>query len=144
MTDFQNMEKWSLFFLLDQRKYMVRLFFIIVIGTSCFYFLIYLLLYVVFVKVWTILKMGQASQLTTTPRSLWYAGILMRISITTVTTLLTVGTFDYLFLSQWFFCKNVTVIVASMNWELTKTVKVITSPSGGRLQLWYKLCLLNG
>lgn len=108
MTDFQNMEKWSLFFLLDQRKYTVRLFcfenmwkyFFIVelkeVKTShiCFCLLVYLLLFVVpsLNKVWTILKMVQASQLTTTLRSLLFAGILMRTSITTVTTLQTVRT----------------------------------------------------
>lgn len=58
--------------------------------------LVYLLLYVMLpLKVWTISKMGPASQLTTTPRSLSFAGIPMRTSIRTVTTLLMVRILDF-------------------------------------------------
>lgn len=110
------MEKWSLFFLLDQRKYMVRPFFLHLFLKICentfsiwsqnkwilqihlpffIYWFICCSLWCPLFKVWTILKMVQVSQLTTTPRSLLFAGTLTRTSITTVTTLLTVRWLDY-------------------------------------------------
>lgn len=125
MTGFQNMEKWSLFFLLDQRKYTVRLFcfenmwkyFIFnvelkEVKTShvCFCLLVYVLLFVVPpLKVWTFLKMVQASQLTTTLRSLLFAGILMRTSITTVTTLQTVRTLKDITIDYWTYVTDQTL-----------------------------------
>lgn len=110
------MEKWSLFFLLDRRKYTVRLSFLHLFLKICentfsiwsqnkwnlhmhpplfIYWFICCSLWCRLFKVWTFLKMVQVSQLTTTPRSLSFAGILMRTSITTVTTLPTVSWLDY-------------------------------------------------